>query len=96
MRFTDSVSLRIVIACFLGGFVFYAVFSIAYFLMAQHQIIDLILTPDIALTERFSVLIIRLILSTLFASLPAHTIIKLVLPKKPQKSLSEQNKLENL
>jgi len=95
MKFTDRKSLRIVLACFLGGFVFYAVFSIAYFLMARHQIIDLILTPDIALTEMFSVLILRLILSTLFASLPAHTIIKLVLPKN-HKSFLDQNKLENL
>jgi hypothetical protein len=89
MRFTNYAAWRIILACFLSVVVFYAVFSVAYFIMARHQILDLILTPDIVSTQTFSVLILRLIMSTLFASLPAHIMVKVVLPKKSIKSLLE-------
>jgi hypothetical protein len=93
MRFTNSVKLRIALACLLGSVAFCAVFSIAYFIMARHQIVDLIFT-DIVSTQRISVLIIRLLLSTIFASYPAHVVIKTIWPKKSQKSPSEQKEIE--
>ncbi|MCL2642340.1 MAG: hypothetical protein FWD52_02320 [Candidatus Bathyarchaeota archaeon] len=87
MKSFARVELRTVFAWVLGGVVFYVVFSIAYFIMAQQQILDLILTPAaIVATQTLRVLILRLLLSAIFASWPAHTIIKLTLPKRNPKT----------